>query len=257
MPRLRLTLAYDGRPWLGWQGQKHGLGIQNQLESALAKVAQSSVLTEAAGRTDAGVHALGQVVHCDVAAPLREHQWLRALNDQLPASIRVMQCAEVAESFHARFSAVGKCYLYRISTAAVLDPFLHGRVWHVPGGLDVALLQQCGSTLLGTHAFRRLSSRREDVSEPSDDPERTRRTLHEVQSRAVGDELEIEFYGNGFLYRMVRVLVGTMIHISRGRDSLATLQDMLHDPTGARSTQCAPPCGLYLKQVLYAADAGC
>jgi tRNA pseudouridine38-40 synthase len=251
MPRLRLTLSYEGSAWQGWQGQKHGLGIQNQLEQAFAKVTHSQVLTEAAGRTDAGVHALGQVVHCDVPLSLHDHQWLRALNDQLPGSIRVLQCTQVAADFHARFSAIGKRYVYRICRAAVLDPFKHGRVWHVPGVLDEALLQQCCQTLVGTHSFRRLSSRRQDVSERCDDAEQCVRTLHEVKVHAVEDELELEFFGSGFLYHMVRVIVGTVVHIARQRDDFMTLQQMLSQPTGGRSTQCAPASGLYLKEVLY------
>jgi tRNA pseudouridine38-40 synthase len=255
MPRLRLLLTYDGTPWLGWQGQHHGLGVQNQLETALAQIVHGPVQTQAAGRTDTGVHALGQVVHCDVELPLLPHQWQRALNDLLPQSIRVLDCTLAEQGFHARFSAQGKVYEYRIQRGQLLSPFLHDRVWHVPGELQVELLRECCAMLQGRHDFRRLSSQRKDVSIVRTDSAVTTRTLHEaLVTAATADALTLRFTGQGFLYRMVRVMVGTVVHIARGRDSVESLRDMLQDPNGPRSCQCAPAAGLYLQQVLYEAS---
>jgi tRNA pseudouridine38-40 synthase len=255
MQRLRITLAYDGSPWQGWQGQQHGQGIQNQIQAAFFAVLGAEVAVEAAGRTDAGVHALAQVAHADVESTLPAAHWQRALNDRLPASIRVMNVATAPADFHARFSAQGKTYRYSIQRSAVMDPLLAQRAWHLPGALDLDLLQQSLRLLTGKHDFRRLSSRRTDVSQHRDEPEHTTRTLHEAKWQTCGSELSLDFSGDGFLYRMVRVLVGTAVHVARGRMSIQELAAMLADPSGPRSTQCAPPQGLYLLAVHYPTSA--
>jgi tRNA pseudouridine38-40 synthase len=254
--RLLLWLAYDGGPWQGWQGQPNGLGIQNQLERAFAAVAGVVVGTEGAGRTDSGVHALGQLAHADVPAALgpTPGQWMRALNDRLPGSIRVLRAEWAPEGFHARFSAEGKIYRYLIARAVVLDPFRHGRVWHLPGtDLEVELLQAALVQMVGRHDFRRLSSKRADVTVLRTDAEATTREVTAAGVTEQGDELRVEVVGEGFLYRMVRVMVGTAVQVARGRLPLAAAQEFLARPDGLRSTLCAPPEGLYLAEVLSSA----
>jgi tRNA pseudouridine38-40 synthase len=248
--RLILWLAYDGGPWQGWQGQPNGLGIQNQLEAAFASIAREPIAAEAASRTDSGVHALAQLVHADLPTTLQPQQWQRALNDQLPPSIRVTAVRAAAPDFHARFSTVGKVYEYLICREQVLPPLDHGRVWHVPGVLDTAVIRQALPSITGRHNFRRLSSRRQDVSQHREDAVVTTRSLDSVSMEETEQRLVLRFAGPGFLYRMVRVLTGTLVHLGKERMSLADLQEMLRHPEGPRSTQCAPACGLYLKEVL-------
>jgi tRNA pseudouridine38-40 synthase len=256
MQRLCLTLSYDGRPWQGWQGQLHGQGVQNQLQQAFQRLTGLELLTEAASRTDRGVHALGQVLHTDLPegmSPLKGDQWLRGLNDRLPPSIRVLAASTLAaEAFHARFDATGKRYRYLIYTGSTLPPLLHDRAWHCPGQLDKPLLEQAAAELVGRHNFRRLSSKRQDVAEHSEEPHHTTRQLQQITMQSHGPLLTLTVEGSGFLYRMVRVIIGSLIHLGRGRCSLADFRQLLQQPEGPRSTQCAPAAGLYLQRIYYA-----
>ena len=253
--RLKLTIAYDGLPWQGWQSQPNGLSIQDQLQTALSLVAKQPLVVEGSGRTDAGVHALAQIAHCDVPATLRmePHNWVRALNAVLPPSIRVQACENAAPDFHARFQARGKTYRYRIWRANTMNPFEVNRAWHVYGTLDLELLHRCARRLLGTHNFARLSANRGDLSEAARraDPKTTTRTIHRVDITESGDVLTLEFEGSGFLYKMVRMITGSLIQVARGRDNEAWFADLLDNPAGLKTNQCALPDGLYLVQVKY------
>lgn len=253
--RLKLTIAYDGKPWQGWQSQPNGLGIQDQVRQALSTVARQPLSIEASGRTDSGVHAVAQIAHCDVPESLRmaPYNWVRALNSILHPSIRVQECEFAAPDFHARFQAKGKIYRYRIWRADVMSPFEVGRAWHVYGALDEEAMRRCAEQLLGTHNFVRLSANRGDLSEASrrEDPEVTTRDIHRVDIRNEGNVLVFEIEGSGFLYKMVRMITGSLMHVARGRDSEAWFGDFLHNPNGGRSNQCALPDGLYLTRVIY------
>ncbi len=253
--RLKLTLSYDGQPWQGWQSQPNGLGIQDQVQQALSLIAKAPVSVEGSGRTDAGVHALAQIAHCDVPIALRmePHNWIRAANAVLPPSIRVQACEFAEPSFHARFQTSGKIYRYRIWRPNVMNPFEQGRAWHVYGELDVDKLRRCAALLPGTHNFVRLSANRGDLSEEArrEDPEVTTRTIHRVEVVENGDFLTFEIEGDGFLYKMVRLITGSLIQVARGRDSEDWFADLLHNPAGIKSHQCALPDGLYLVRVMY------
>ena len=255
MQRLRLTIAYDGRPWHGWQSQANGLGIQDKLRKALSTVAQMPVSIEASGRTDSGVHALAQIAHCDVPATLRmgPYNWVRALNAMLHSSIRVLACEFVEPDFHSRYQAKGKIYRYRVWRADVMSPFEVGRAWHVYGELDVDAFRRCAQQLVGTHNFVRLSANRGDLSKSArrEDPEVTTRTIFRVDVQEQPEVLTFEIEGSGFLYKMVRMITGSLIHMARGRDSEAWFSDVLHNPAGEKSNQCALPDGLYLVRVNY------
>jgi tRNA pseudouridine38-40 synthase len=255
MRRLRLTIAYDGRPWQGWQSQPGGLTVQDKLNEALSTIAKQPLSVEGSGRTDSGVHALAQIAHCDVPTTLRmeAHNWVRALNANLPASIRVTNCEFAAPDFHARFQAKGKIYRYRIWRADVMSPFEVGRAWHVYGELDVAALRRCADHLVGTHNFVRLSANRGDLSEEArrSDPEVTTRTIHRVAVTEQDDVLTFEIEGSGFLYKMVRMITGSLLHVARGRDGEGWFEDLLNNPAGEKSSQCALPDGLYLVRVKY------
>lgn len=253
--RLRFLIAYDGTPWQGWQGQPNGLGVQNQIEAALAAVTKQPVSLQASGRTDTGVHALALPAHCDVPAELEisHYGWVRALNSHLPPSIRIMECEDASPDFHARFHAKGKVYRYRIHRGDILPPLEVNRAWHVYGKLDVELLRSCLEAVRGTHNFARLSANRGFPGEVElrSDPASTTRTIYRTQVDAVGDVLTIEIEGDGFLYKMVRLIVGAAVHVARGRAEPAWFHGLLSNPSGVKNNQCAPAGGLYLVRVMY------
>ncbi|NIP92972.1 MAG: tRNA pseudouridine synthase A [Akkermansiaceae bacterium] len=160
--RLKLTIAYDGRPFGGWQIQPHADTIQERIETALREVAGEPLRIHGSGRTDAGVHATGQVAHFDAPDQLTMNpvNWLAALNTKLPATIRIMDCEEAAPDFHARFSTTGKCYQYELSTAPILPPRQAGLAWHLPRQLDPATLEEALAFFRGTHDFRAFAANR-------------------------------------------------------------------------------------------------
>ncbi len=258
--RLRLTIAYNGQPWRGWQSMPHGETIQDQIETAFERVISRRVRIHGSGRTDAGVHALAQVAHADVPASLTldDATWVRALNAVLPPSIRIGNAAFTTPRFHARFDASGKTYRYRISRPRILSPFEAGRAAHVYGPLSLDLLREGLTMMQGTHNFVRLSANRGDQSEIErrKDPAASTRTIHRAELRDLGDIIELEFEGTGFLYKMVRILTGTLIHIARGRAALPWLADLLSSPEGDQSRHVAPAGGLYLVQVHYPTPEG-
>lgn len=253
--RLRLTLAYDGRPWRGWQSQRGGLTIQDQVEGALGKLAGGRVAVHGSGRTDAGVHARGQVAHIEVAGgfSLRGETLVRAINSHLPASIRVLRCEDAPPGFHARFDATGKVYEYRIWRGDVLSPFEVGLAWHVFGALDIGRVREGARLFLGRHNFARLSAARGDISEEDrrENAGGLTRTIRRAEVLEEGDLLRLEFEGDGFLYKMVRLMVGSLVHAARGRASMEWVRELVEEPGGEKSSHCAPADGLYLVRVLY------
>ena len=260
MRRLRLTIAYDGRPWKGWQSQATGDSVQDQLEQVFARLTGVKACVQGSGRTDAGVHARAQIAHVDVPADarLKGDQWIPALNAHLDPTIRVFRCEELGEShaFHARFDAVGKVYEYRIWRGAVMSPFERGFAWHVWGTLDMDLLRRGAKILTGRHNFGRLSANRGDLSEEErrSNAEGLTRTLRRVELHEEGELLRLEFEGDGFMYKMVRILTGSLVHLARRKASLEWLQELVEDPNGEKSHHCAPADGLYMVRVLYAAE---
>lgn len=254
MPRIHFTCAYDGSPWAGWQSQAGGGTIQDTLESAFAVILRAPLRIAASGRTDAGVHAHEQHFHADVPDTCRMTpvNWLAALNAHLPSSIRIMSAGVAEADFHARFSAVGKVYEYLISTAPVLSPFDYNRVWHCPHGLCVDTLAAALRVYEGEHDFRRFAAKR--GNEPAEPPaDYFVRTIYSatVQAEQGGALLRLRYHGDGFMYRMVRLLTGTAHKVAAGKMSLAALESMLADPLGEKTRHCAPAAGLYLHRVFY------
>ncbi len=254
MPRLKLTIAYDGRPWKGWQTQAGRATVQDNMEAAFQKLVGFRVVVQGSGRTDAGVHARAQIAHADVGDltwPM--DAWVRALNMNLPTSIRVLSC-EVADSeFHARFDARGKVYEYRVWRESVSSPFEVGLSWHRHGEIKLEALHAGARILEGTHNFARLSANRGDIS---DEQRRANakgltRTIHSIEVYDEWPILRLVFHGSGFLYKMVRLMAGSMVQVGRGRADLAWLQDLVSDPSGPKSNFCAPADGLYLVRVFY------
>ena len=254
MRRLKLTIAYDGRPWRGWQSQVGGVTVQDRLETVLGTLAGKRIVVLGSGRTDAGVHAHGQVAHITVDdASLTADRWMRAMNAKLPPSIRILHCEEAPMDFHARFDAISKVYAYRIWLPEVLSPFEDGLSWHPWGGVNRDLVRESAAILQGRHNFARLSAKRSD--EPEDEwRENPARFVRDVSRVSVLEEqnvLRLEFEGEGFLYHMVRLMVGSIVRVARGRDTMEWLRDLVANPNGERSNFCAPAAGLYLMQVKY------
>ena len=252
MSRLLYTCAYDGLAYCGWQSQRGGNSVQDTIETAMARILKGAVRIAASGRTDAGVHAHAQCFHADVPESCRmsAENWAAALNAHLPADIRIMHVCQVPDAFHARFDAVGKEYEYLISRSAVLSPFMRGRAWHVPHGFDAAALAEALRVYEGTHDFRRFAANR--GNEPAEPPvDFYMRTIFSATLHEEGELLRLRFHGNGFMYRMVRLLVGTAHQVARGRMSHAGLAAMLDEPLGAKTRYCAPAEGLYLNRVFY------
>lgn len=250
--RLKLTIAYDGRLFGGWQIQPNADTIQERLETALAEIAKEPVRLHGAGRTDAGVHAAGQVAHFDAPESLTMNpvNWLAALNTRIPPTIRVMNCEEVDASFHARFSATGKTYVYELSTAPILPPFEAGRVWHLPRQLDPATLAEALALVRGTHDFRAFAANRGNETEQTD----YTRTIEEASLAVLDSGYLLTFRGGGFLYKMVRLLTGAAVTAAQGALRLDDLAALLDQPPGlprGKSPRCAPPDGLTLARVEY------
>lgn len=252
MSRLLFTCAYDGTPYLGWQSQRGGGTIQDTIESAFAAILHTPLRIAAAGRTDAGVHAHGQCFHADVPSSSRMSalNWRAALNANLPSSIRILDVREVPASFHARFDATGKVYEYLISRESVLSPFLARRVWHLPHDWDARVLAEALRSYVGKHDFRRLAARR--GNEPADPPAGYyHRTIYSAELMEEGSLIRLRFRGDGFMYRMVRLLVGSAHQVARGRLSIDALRQYMEQPEGPTSRFCAPADGLYLMKVEY------
>ncbi|MBT8038067.1 MAG: tRNA pseudouridine(38-40) synthase TruA [Verrucomicrobiae bacterium] len=250
--RLKLTIAYDGRPYEGWATQPSGNTVQDLLEHAVSEVAKTPVRIHGSGRTDTGVHAIGQVAHFDAPEGWRMNpfNWVPALNTKLPATIRVMGCEEVDTDFHARFSAVAKTYTYDLCLAPVLPPLLAGLAWHLPRQLDPMSLEQALDLLRGEHSFRAFAAMR---GNETDDTSFVR-LLSRCDLETIENGYRISFTGNGFLYKMARLLTGAAVYAAQGRlrlDDLAMLLDQTAELPHGRSPYCAPADGLVLNAVDY------
>ncbi len=249
--RLKLTIAYDGRPFAGYATQPTGDTVQDRLEAALAEVVKEPLRVHHAGRTDAGVHALGQIIHFDApeSSTMNPCNYLPALNSKLPATIRVMDCMEVTPDFHARFSALEKTYQYRLSLAPILPPLDAGLVWHLPRQLDPVTLEEALALYLGEHDFRNLAAKRGNENETTN----YCRTLSQSNLAHTDEGYLLTFVGNGFLYKMVRMLTGTAVQAAQGRLRIDEVENLLASELveNSRPPFCAPADGLTLHSVRY------
>ena len=244
--RLKLIISYDGRDFAGWQSQKAGNTIQDNLEAAFERVCGQRLTVTGSGRTDAGVHALGQCAHVDVAAgQFVADRWLKALNGVLPQTIRILRARFVPNSFHARFSAKGKVYRYRIITGSVRPPLEIGRAWHIAASLDRDLLGRAAALFRGRHDFAAFAANR-GKKERS-----TMRTMEYVRVTTRSALIEVECSADGFLYKMVRLVVGSVVRCALGKESLQSIELRLERPSRAVTRFVAPSAGLYLVRVRY------
>ena len=244
MRTLKFTLAYDGTRFVGWQRQAAGQSIQGLLEDALARFEGGPITVHGAGRTDAGVHARGQVASACVTFTHDLATLARALNAQLPDDIRVMDVAEVASDFHARFSARSKTYTYEMRTTPLANPFDRAYVWHLPEPLDLDAMRAAAAALTGTHDFAAFQSTGTEMSA-------TVRTIYRSELISETGLLTYEISGDGFLRHMVRAIVGTLVEIGRGWRPAQTMGDLVAGGTRADAGATAPAHGLFLVRVDY------
>ncbi|MDQ6807966.1 MAG: tRNA pseudouridine(38-40) synthase TruA [Verrucomicrobiota bacterium] len=246
--RLRFIVAYDGSQFAGWQSQANGNAIQDHLERAFASICGTEVRVHGAGRTDSGVHALAQSAHVDLPSRrFTAERWVSAANAGLPPAIRVLNCRYVPDSFHARFSARGKVYRYRIWNDRVLPPFESGRAWHVASPLDYDAMTAAARLFAGEHDFAGFAANRGSAVET------TVRIISSVRISLAGRAITMQFDGNGFLYKMVRLIVGAIVQAGLGKSSVAEILARLR-PGGGRSKGgrfVAPAGGLILVRVRY------
>ena len=247
-----MTLAYDGRPYEGWATQPSGNTVQDYLEKGISEVAKQSVRIFGSGRTDTGVHALGQVVHFDIpdGMSMNAYNWVPAVNSKMPVAIRAMDCEEVSKDFHARFDAVSKTYTYDLCLAPVLPPLSAGMAWHLPRQLDADSLVKALSLLEGEHDFQAFSAKRGNETEDT----KYVRVLSQCELVTTEVGYRIIFSGNGFLYKMARLLTGSVVYAAQGRlrlDDLKGLLDQAADLPKGRAPFCAPADGLILDHVDY------
>ena len=220
--------------------------MQDRIERAFARVTGEEIRVHGAGRTDTGVHALGQCAHADVAHSKRPPAiWLNALNASRPRQIRIMRCRFAPPTFHARFSARGKIYRYRIVTAPVLPPLEINRAWHIAAPLDEHAFRECAALFVGRHDFAGFSANR---GKP---PTSTIRTMRKVRVQPTRSLTLIEFDGDGFLYKMARLMVGAIVRCALGKETVAEVRERLRLPGLGGSRLVAPAGGLTLVRVRY------
>jgi tRNA pseudouridine38-40 synthase len=245
---LRLTLEYDGTAYHGWQRQPQALTIQEVVEAALAKILGHAVRLQGSGRTDAGVHALGQVAHCRTTSRLPAAALLAGLNSLLPRDIAVLDVQEAAPTFHARYDAVAKTYEYRLLNRPVPSPLQRHTCWWLRRPLDLERLQAAAQAIVGEHDFAAFQSSGSDVKS----------TVRQVQQAAwhelPGGWKYFLITANGFLRGMVRNLVGTMVEVGWGKRPVEDMARILASRDRRQAGPAAPAQGLYLKEVIYSAE---
>jgi tRNA pseudouridine38-40 synthase len=248
MRTIKLTLAYDGTAYAGWQVQSYKNTIQQIVEAAISKIASEPIRVTASGRTDAGVHALGQVVGFRTESRLSTEVFVRALNAELPRDIAVLDAAEAPEGFHATLHAKRKRYRYLIYDGSVRDVFRRQTAWHCPRGVDAEAMHRAAQALCGTHDFSSF--------ETQGSPRKTSiRTVFEISVRRGFDGNEhlvaVEVEADGFLYNMVRTIVGTLVKVGRHARNESSVAEVLSARDRRAAGPTAPPQGLFLVEVKY------
>jgi tRNA pseudouridine38-40 synthase len=245
MTRWRLTLEYDGGPFMGWQRQEHGPSVQQALEEALQRMTGEQASFTAAGRTDAGVHALAMAAHFDIERDLTPHRLREGLNALVrPHPISVLAVEPVADDWHARFSCIGRRYLYRILNRRAPPAVERGRVWHIAVPLDVEAMAQGASMLVGRHDFTTFRS----AQCQSDSPVKT---LDRLDVSRVGDEVHIAASARSFLHHQVRSMAGCLALVGRGQWKPEDIRRALEARDRGALGLNAPPHGLYFLEALY------
>jgi len=252
MRNLKLVLAYDGSDFSGWQVQPDAPTIQGALASAIGRVTGEKVLPQGSGRTDAGVHALAQVATFTTESPIPAQNLVKALNDTLPSSIRVLEAAEAPLEFHARKSARAKTYRYRMLRSAICPPFLARYVWHYPYPLDEDAMRQAAALVIGEHDFTSFAAVDPERGREGESISNVRRIFASTWERGrEEDELVYTVRGSGFLHHMVRNLVGTFLLVGKSTLKPQDVAEILAARNRSAAGATAPASGLYLVSVEY------
>ncbi len=246
MPRYKLTLEYHGASFCGWQRQEDGVAtVQYAVEQAFKAFTAEDVTVFCSGRTDAGVHAIAQVAHVDLVTPRDPFVILRAVNAHLvPQLVAITAVEEVPDDFHARFSAKGRQYLYRIINRRARVALEDGRVWHVPQSLDADAMQEAAQVLLGTHDFTTFRDSMCQSASPI-------KTLDRLDVERIGNEIRIHAEARSFLHHQVRNMVGTLSLVGKGKWSMEDVKKALNACDRRAGGPTAPPDGLYFVRVAY------
>lgn len=241
----KLTLAYDGRNYFGWQRLSNKATIQGELEDAIASVVKAPIVVQGAGRTDRGAHAEGQVASFTLNNQWEEGPLMDALNETLPPTIRVLDCEEVPTTFHARMSAVGKEYAYLIWNRPELDESMDGRVWYVPERLSFGAMEEAVRHVVGRHDFASFGTK------PKHGQTSTEREIYSAELDLEDDVMTFRFQGNSFLNHMVRNMVRTIVRVGEGKFPPNELIRILEAKNRQAAPGSAPASGLYLMEVFY------
>ncbi len=244
MKRILLTISYDGTAYHGWQVQPNGITVQQVLQEGLEKILGKKTDVTSCSRTDAGVHAKEFCCHLDCDDNIPDSAFLRGLNSYLPKDISVKACRQVEPDFHARYSAKGKTYVYKIHNSNVKDCFLSRYTWRIERPLDCDKMNEFCKRLVGTHDFYAFSSSGRTVTD-------TVRTVSECYVERTGDIVSLHITANGFLYNMVRIIVGTAVEVSQGRIDPNNTEEIINSRSRALAGITAPPEGLFLEKVIY------
>lgn len=245
MTRFRLTVEFDGRPYMGWQRQAHGPTVQQAIEEAVTALTGETPSVHAAGRTDAGVHGRAMVAHVDIAYPIAPFRLIGALNAKLrPAPISILDSAIVADDWHARFSCIGRRYIYRIVNRRSPLTIDMGLAWRLAEHLDADSMHEAAQILVGLHDFTTFRSAHCQSASPV-------KTLDRLEVRRIGETIEIEAAARSFLHHQVRSMVGCLALVGRGKWSARDLHDALEAKDRTRLGFNAPPDGLYFMDATY------
>jgi len=245
MQRLKCIVSYDGTAYAGYQVQPNKRTVQAEIEAALARLHKGQeIKVTASGRTDAGVHAKGQVIHFDSHLTLPETKWPIALNSLLPDDVVIVKAEQVNTDFHARYNAARKEYRYFIQLSKQRDPFMRNYAYQYSFPVDVALMREAAICLTGTHDFTSFCSAKTEVVDKV-------RTIEAIDFTEEKGLLVIRFIGNGFLYNMVRILVGTLLEVGRGEREPNNVKEILEKKDRRYAGKTAPGHGLYLWEVFY------
>ncbi len=245
MTRFAFTVEFDGRPFMGWQRQAHGPSVQQTIEDAIAAVTGAPGTVHAAGRTDAGVHGLAMRAHADIAKPIAPFRLMEALNARMrPAPVAILACEAVPDDWHARFSCVGRSYVYRIANRRAPLTFEAGLVWRVVQPLDAGAMHAAAQTLVGRHDFTTFRSAHCQAESPV-------KTLDRLDVERTGERIAIHAAARSFLHHQVRSMVGCLAMVGMGRWSADDLADALEAKDRAALGLNAPPDGLYFVDAAY------
>ena len=244
MKRILLTIEYDGTNYCGWQKQPQQKTIQGEIEDAIFRAIGESVEIFGSGRTDAGVHALNQTAHFDLNAPVPVEKIADILNRVLPADISIKNAQEVESDFHARFSIKKKCYLYKIYNGETKNAFLANRMAWVKNNLDLTKMEEASKLIVGEHDFSGFCSANTCATNFV-------RRVFDIEIEKQDSYIYVSVCGSGFLYNMVRIIVGTLVDYAQGKISLEDIEIALEKGQRSKAGQTMPACGLYLKETIY------